>query len=101
MSEKPEKNQAMEGREYNANGKDIGDAQFHEVGWDTTPEAAKADLQRMAAAEVGLAEQQAEHFVRHDRATGIKAFKSLLNLYPGHPRVQHWKQRLEELKTNT
>ena len=59
MNEKIPK-KAMEGRTHNAAGEDIGDAQFHEQGWNTTPEETAEDIERVAAAEVDLAERQVE-----------------------------------------
>lgn len=94
------KPKAMEGREHDATGKDVGDAHFHEVGWNTTPDAAKADLARLAEAELEMAERQAESFVKSDKALGIQAYEGLLAIYKGQPAAERWAKRLEELKTS-
>jgi len=99
MTFRPEKNEkAMEGRTISKEGKDLGDARFHETGWKTTPEAAQLDLERLAAVEEDLAEQQAETFAAQDKNIGMLSFKGLIELHPTSARVEHWKKRIEELK---
>ena len=92
-----ENEKAMEGRTILSDGKDLGDKRFHDVGWGTTPEAAHADLGRIAAADATLAEQQAEMFAAQDAEMGIKIFKTLLVLYPDHALTSRWKKRIKEL----
>ncbi len=99
MNETPKKEPAMEGREHDPNGKDIGDARFHNVGWNTTPEAAQEDVERIAASEVELAERQAASFADRDPEMGIKAYEGLIVLYPDHPAVPQWKERIEQLRS--
>lgn len=98
MKEKPTTNdKAMEGRLIK-DGEDLGDRHFHEVGWGTTSEAEREDLERMAAMEVELAEQQAEAFALKDKRFGISAYKGLISIYKDHPNVEKWTKRIEELK---
>ncbi|MEK7655508.1 MAG: hypothetical protein AAB386_02420 [Patescibacteria group bacterium] len=97
MKEKPTDEKAMEGRLIK-DGVDLGDKHFHEVGWGTTPDKAHEDLERMAGAEVELAEQQAEAFAQKDKEIGISAYKGLVEIYKNHPNVEKWKKRIEELK---
>ena len=89
---------AMEGREIAADGKDLGDKHFHEVGFGTTAEEAKQDLERMVAKELEIAEQQAEKFVTDDLEMGIRAYEGLIAIYKTKPEAERWKLRLKELK---
>jgi hypothetical protein len=97
MKEKPTEEKAMEGRLIK-DGVDLGDRHFHEVGWGTTPDKAREDLERMAVAEVDLAEQQAEFFANKDKKFGIEAYKGLVSIYTNHPNVEKWEKRIEELE---
>lgn len=94
----PQKPKAMEGRRFDTAGTDLGDAAFHEIGYGTTPEVAKTDLERLAESEIEIAEQQAEQFVARDPLIGIKAYEGLIAIYKTSPNVERWKSRLEDLR---
>jgi len=87
----------MVGRAFDANGKDLGDATFHERDMGFTSEVETEALGRLKNEEVSEAVAQVERFAETDPALGATAYEHLINLYPDDPRVEEWKRAQLEL----
>ncbi len=88
---------ALEGRQYDKDGKDIGDAAFHEIGWGFTPDKEQAALEANAAQIVELEIRQVEEIAVSDPELGAKAFDQLLTKHPDDPRVEGWRAAVKKL----
>lgn len=98
--ENPADDKAMEGRATDKDGKDAGDRNFHETGWNFGPEEEKAQLETLANNAIALEEQQVKGIAKADPALGAKAYRQLLNRYPDNEHAEEWKVAAEELEKN-
>ncbi len=86
---KPERSTA--GQIVDKDGNVLGDEQFHEMGWNSTPEAVLKDAEAMDDVNAELAEQQAESY--SDPETRRRAFAGLVEIFPEHPNVEAWRKK--------
>lgn len=89
--------QAMEGRNTDDTGNET-DAGFHEIAWNTSPEASRKDLEAMAEHVDDLAESQLERVAAIDPQAAIKGYEHLVASEQAGENVTRWIKRIAELK---
>jgi hypothetical protein len=88
---------AREGRLHDKDGRDVGDAAFHEIAWGLAGEKERIALERQAAMLVELEEAQALGIADKNAEIGVKAFDELLSKYPDNERAKGWREARERL----
>ncbi|MEK9152874.1 MAG: hypothetical protein AAB692_05925 [Patescibacteria group bacterium] len=91
----PEK--AMEGRQFDKDGKDLGDKNFHASGWNLTPKNEEAALDAIAEQRIDLEEQRVKSIAENDAKLGAEAYRQLLNRYPNDKRATTWRAATKKL----
>jgi len=88
---------AREGLQHDREGRETGDAAFHEQGWGFTPEKERTTLEANAERVVDLEEKQVQDIAGNDPELGIKAFKQLLTRHPDDARAPDWLSAVKRL----
>lgn len=89
----------VEGSWTDAEGRDQGDASFHQVQMESDADAEATSLRVIRDAMVSIEEGEAAWLSGMSARRGIEAYETMLAKYAGHPSRTLWEQRVQEIRS--